>query len=291
MFDGLYTDGLVVTPYIDHAKTNLEWSISAGPSTQYSPNILSELSFDDMKTKGWGLSLSYLKKLNNKWAFNIEADLLKSKISSGDVQDSDYAEDNRQAEFSRSYSDAKGDGADRRTISTGFKYRWFGNKGHYASVLIGKQIYDFDIRMRNGTQVIPATFPIPGLSSTYETETDSIFIALGSEHVFDWGTVGLRLERHDVSYDAKANWNLREDLAHPVSFAHTAEGTADVIVLGYSYTINKSWDVFANLSRRTMSLNDGYDHVFANDGRSTVVRLNNVDMTTSAVNAGVRYLF
>lgn len=291
MFDGLYTDGFVVTPYLDYAKTNLEWSISAGPSTQYSPNVLSELSFDDMKTKGWGLNLSYLKKLNNKWAFNIETDLLRSKISTGDVRDSDYAEDNRQGEFSRSYSDAKGDGTDRKTLAAGFKYRWFGNKGHYASILFGKQNYAFDIQMHNGTQVIPETFPIPGLSSTYETETDSIFVAIASEHVFNWGTLGLRFERHDASYDAKANWNLRDDLAHPVSFAHSAEGNADVVIMGYSYTINKSWDVFVNLSRRNTSLTDGYDHVFASDGRSTVVRLNNVDMTTNAADAGVRYLF
>lgn len=294
MFDGLYTDALAVSPYLDHTKTDMVWSIGAGPSTNYSPNVLSELSFDQLKSRGWGLNIAYLNKLNNKWAFNLEGDYFRSSIKKGDIQDSDYEGDDRTEEFSRSYSDASGDALERKQTALGFKYRWFDTKGHYLGLMIGRHDFDFDVNMTNGVQIVPLEsngLTLAGLDSTYDSRFLSTFAAVTTEHVFNWGTVGFRYEKHDVEFDAKANWNLRSEFAHPVSFAHTGEGDGETLTLGYTYTVTKAWDVYVNWSRRQIEISDGYDHTFFVDGSSIVLRLNNVDYDSESMQGGVRYIF
>jgi len=294
MFDGLYTDAFSVAPYIDRSTSDLVWNIGAGASANNTPNILSELTYEKLKSSGWGINLGYLKKLNNQWAFNIEADIATSKIKNGDVQDSDYEGNNRTEEFSRSYADAEGDGINRKSLALGFKYRWFSTKGHYAGILLGKQDYNFDILMVNGVQIIPDEYSgmsIPNLNSTYESTFDSTFLSLSSEHVFEWGTVGVRYEYHLAEFDAKANRNLREEFAHPVSFAHTAEGDGATLTIGSTYTLDRSWDVFATWTQRQFDFEDGYDHTFFADGESVVLRLNEVEYKAEVLQGGVRYIF
>lgn len=293
MFAGLFTDAFVISPYLESAQSSLVWNIAAGPGTHYSPNILSELSFDDMKSRGLGLNLAYLNRLNDRLAFCAALDVLSTNIQSGSVQDSDYYENNRQNEFSRSYSKAEG-GQQHGRFDVGFKYRWFGNRGHYVSVLGGIQRFDQDIDISEGVQFIPQEqrgAPLSGLNSSYDSRFDSHFIALISEHAFSWGTLGIRYEMHNVEFDASANWNLRENFAHPTSFAHTAEGTGTLLLMGYSYAIADHWDLYTYLSRRSFEVSDGYDHTFLNDGSAVVLRLNEVELDIETVNAGARYWF
>lgn len=294
MFTGLFIDSFQIAPYIELSKADLVWSVAAGPGLNYSPNVLSELSFEDLKARGGGFTISHINKLNDKVAFYIEGDIASSDISTGSARDSDYFGDNRTEEFSRSYSKTKGDGLKKKLGAMGFKYRWMSNRGHYVSVLIGMSDFQYDINMKDGVQYIPIEsrgIQLTGLDSTYDSIFKSEFIALMSEHAFPFGTLGLRIEQHKTEFDAKANWNLRQDLAHPISFAQTGEGDGYVVVLGYSYAINTSWDVYLNIVKRNYVISDAYDHIFMREGSSVVTRLNEVDYEDYSSQAGFRYIF
>lgn len=294
MFTGLFIDSFVLTPYVEVSNTEVNWSIAAGPGQNYTPNVLSELDFQSIKGRGIGLEGGYIHRLNDKWALYIEAEARTSSLDSGDVRDSDYHGDNRTEEFSRSYAETSGDKDERISGAIGFKYRWFGNRGHYVTLIVGMQELDFDLDIAKGVVYIPEEnrgMEIEDLKSSYDSHFESNYFAFGTEHVFQWGTLGLRIERHQLEFDSTANWNLRGEFAHPVSFSQTGEGEALLWTLCYSYPLNDSWDVYATFNDRSYEVKDGYDHSFFQDGSSYVTRLNKVELDQKAYNVGFRYIF
>ena len=60
MFTGLFIDAFIVTPYVEQTKSELVWNIANGAGANASPNVLSELSFKDVKSIGYGLKLAHL---------------------------------------------------------------------------------------------------------------------------------------------------------------------------------------------------------------------------------------
>ncbi len=294
MFTGLFIDAFVLSPYIELSKSELVWSIAAGPSAAYTPNILSELTYSELKSEGFGLQFSYLKKLNDNWAFYIEGDYSDSSITSGESQDSDYQSDNRGDEFSRSYAEIKDDLIKKEMFSVGIKTRWFDKQGHYLTFLFGHQQHNVDITVTNGVQAIPVEMngtPLVGLNSTYDSEFSSWYYGLSTEHVFKWGTIGLRYEIHDIDFIAQADWNLRPDFQHPKSFEHTGKGDGNTLVLGYTYTFNLSWDAYFNVIHREYEINDGYDQTFFSDGGSYITTLNKLEYKIESYQLGFRYIF
>lgn len=294
MFTGLFIDSFQISPYIDQSSTDLTWNIAAGPGSNFSPNVLSEISFDGVKIRGGGVAIAYLNKLNDRIAFYVEGDLSRSSGGTGKARDSDYLGDNRTEEFSRTYAEAKGHGSYRDEAALGFKYRWLSTRGHYFSVLIGMSEVGFDVNMTDGVQFIPEEnggLQILGLDSSYDAKFKAQFVGVMSEHAFSFGTFGLRIERHQVEFDAKANWNLRSDLAHDVSFAQTGEGDGYIATVGYSYALNESWDCYLNVTKQNLAISDGYDHTFMSDGSGFVSRLNEVRFDVLNTQIGTRYIF
>ena len=294
MFTGLFIDSIIISPYVEHAKSELVWDIAAGPSEYFSPNILSELHYNDVKHTGLGIHLAQLKPIANNLAFYGELRYSDTNISSGRSQDSDYLANNREAEFSRSYADIKNNGNNNFSISLGLKKRWFDVSGHYFTAMIGYQNTKFDLTATNGVQAIPDELNgevFPGLESTYNSDFNSLYFSLSTEHVFQWGTVGLRLDRYDIDFEAVADWNLREDLAHPKSFLHSGNGKGDSFTLEYSYQLNINWDTFLNFKRLRYKIKNGYDQTFFADGASYVTTLNRLSYESDQFNFGIRYIF
>ncbi|MCG7952648.1 MAG: hypothetical protein N0E56_15730 [Candidatus Thiodiazotropha endolucinida] len=293
MFTGLFLDSFTITPYLEQSKSEVVWSIPAGPSSFYSPNILSELTYKDVKARGLGLNLAYLNKVSDHWALYLEGDYSDTSIKSGSSQDSDYLGDNRTEEFSRSYADVDDDSSVRTSFTIGMKTRWFDSKGHYFTFLFGHQKHQLNMTTSNGVQYIPEESrgsPMTGLNSTFNSEFSSWYSGVATEHVFKWGTIGIRYERHDVEYDSEADWNLREDLAHPTSFIQSGEGKGTLLTLGYSYQVNLNWDLFFNYTRRDYDIKEGYDQTFASDGSSYVTTLNGLQYDSEQYQIGFRYI-
>ena len=294
MFLGLFIDTMVINTQLEISDSELVWDIASSASTTTPPNILSELSFRDIRSLGYVINLGYMNRFDNNIAFVLEAEYADSRIQSGRAQDSDYASDNRTDEFSRSFSDIESDSINYFSLATGIKTRWLNTKGHYLSFLIGYKKHNVDITMTNGVVQIPeadAGSLIPGLNSTYNSEFRSIFAGLSTEHVFSWGTIGFRYDLYYTDLKAEADWNLRTDFAHPVSFEQVGDGKGYAATLGYTYNHNRNWDYSIDYVVTKYHIQDGYDQTYFSDTTSFIVKLNNSEYKQEAIRIGVSYNF
>ena len=294
MFLGLFIDTLVINTQLEMSYSELVWDIASSASATTTPNVLSELSFRDIRSLGYVINLGYMNRFDNNIAFVLEAEYADSRIRSGRAQDSDYASDNRTDEFSRSFSDIESDSINYFSLATGIKTRWLNTKGHYLSFLIGYKKHNVDITMTNGVVEIPeadAGSLIPGLNSTYNSEFRSIFAGLSTEHVFSWGTIGFRYDLYYTDLKAEADWNLRTDFAHPVSFEQVGDGKGYAATLGYTYNHNRNWDYSIDYVVTKYHIQDGYDQTYFSDTTSFIVKLNNSEYKQEAIRIGVSYNF
>lgn len=294
MFLGLFIDTMVINTQLEISDSELVWDIASSASATTPPNILSELSFRDIRSLGYVINLGYMNRFDNNIAFVLEAEYADSRIQSGRAQDSDYASDNRTDEFSRSFSDIESDSINYFSLATGIKTRWLNTKGHYLSFLIGYKKHNVDITMTNGVVQIPeadAGSLIPGLNSTYNSEFRSIFAGLSTEHVFSWGTIGFRYDLYYTDLKAEADWNLRTDFAHPVSFEQVGDGKGYAATLGYTYNHNRNWDYSIDYVVTKYHIQDGYDQTYFSDTTSFIVKLNNSEYKQEAIRIGVSYNF
>lgn len=294
MFFGLFIDTMVINTQLEMSDSELVWDIASSASATTTPNVLSELSFRDIRSLGYVINLGYMNRFDNNIAFVLEAEYADSRIQSGRAQDSDYASDNRTDEFSRSFSDIESDSINYFSLATGIKTRWLNTKGHYLSFLIGYKKHNVDITMTNGVVEIPeadAGSLIPGLNSTYNSEFRSIFAGLSTEHVFSWGTIGFRYDLYYTDLKAEADWNLRTDFAHPVSFEQVGDGKGYAATLGYTYNHNRNWDYSIDYVVTKYHIQDGYDQTYFSDTTSFIVKLNNSEYKQEAIRIGVSYNF
>lgn len=294
MFTGIFIDSFVVSPYLEQSRTEFVFDVASGPSPMYSPNILSELTYTGIKSQGYGLQLAGLRKVSSDLAFYYELAHTDTGIKSGNVQDSDYSGDNRTGEFSRSYASVEDNGTNSTSYLLGAKTRWFGTHGHYITVFLGHDLTDMNLTATNGIQAIPyeaSGVVLTGLNTEYNAKFSSQFYGFGTEHVFKWGTIGLLYDIRISDYRAKGNWNLRDDLAHPTSFADSGSGKGKRLKLDYSYPLDQSWDVFLNWLKVENEVHNGFNQVFLATGESSVTTLNNVSLESTAYQFGVRYIF
>lgn len=278
---------------------SLDWSISGVGNTAGSePNILSELEWRDMDilelkgemvgTNGQGV---YFRGLANYgWAFD------------GENQDSDYSGDNRTLEFSRSINDV--DGSQVLDLSAGLGFTFYANASEQLRIipLLGYSYHRQKLRMLNGNQVLwdtanaiiynpslssgPALGPFAGLDSSYSALWHGPW--LGVDVVLDMresGSAFVRMEAHKATYFAQANWNLRSDFAHPVSFEHSANATGVVLELGWHNQPSRHhwvWGVTASL--QSWSTAAGTDRVYFSNGSAATAKLNEVNWVSKSLN-------
>ena len=272
---------------ISQRNDNLNWNI-AGSTV----NVLSELKWENMSIT----QLQVAGEINLSNDRRARAKLGYGAVDSGTSQDSDYNGNNRTQEFSRSISNAGGDVLDA-SIGLGKKLylRELGKgKSFYVMPFVGLSIHQQNLTMTDGVQIIssaPSTAPLgpfPGLDSSYGARWMGPW--LGAEALIEtergWSMMA-NVEYHLVDYSASANWNLRADMAHPVSFEHSATGDGFVMSLGASYPVNNKWKVDLILERQNWSTQAGSDQVFMADGTVGYTRLNAVNWDSTAYYFGV----
>ncbi len=302
MFDGLMVDAWSVRPDMIFGQSELSWSIAADPAGRYAPNILSELDYRNMGSNGLGITIARLYPVNTDMALYADGHVSHSKISSGISQDSDYAANNRQQEFSRSYADIENDDHTHYGFTLGLKMRWLDPTKDFLSFFMGREQQDLNITTSNGVIAIANRFPVglrfDQLNSTYNSRFASWSLGVGAEHAFSWGIMGLRYDYYDTSFDAKANWNLRTDFEHPVSFTHNGQGDGHHWQISYSYPLNKTLSVNAQWQQVNYRIHQGYDQTFYIDndnqnsaGFSYVTQLNEVDYRNRYWQLGIAKLF
>lgn len=140
---------------------DLGWSI-AGDINGNNPNVLSELTWDDvesyqLKFQGsivWPDIIAFRGYANYGWIFD------------GDNHDSDYLGDNRTFEFSRSNNSTDDDYVWDASLAIGYPFRF----GHAVvgtiTPLLGYSYHEQNLNIADGNQIIPELGPFSGLDSS-----------------------------------------------------------------------------------------------------------------------------
>ncbi len=266
----------------------LHWSISGGPG---GPNILSELTWRSVDSVQLGFDFVAI----TDGGLVLDTELRYGQIYDGNVQDSDYAGNNRTLEFSRSLSQTEDDDVLDITLSLGYSLPVTDAERTRVTPLIGFSFHEQDFRITDGVQQIDriggtAGQPINALESSYRAEWWSTFLGVQIDHRGSrWDTWG-RVEYHNIDYEASANWNLRDDLAHPVSFKHKSDGSGPVYEVGARFRYSENWAFNASFTWSNWDSDSGTDRTYLADGRVITTELNTAQWEQNALLLGVSYV-
>jgi len=274
---------------------DFEWSIA---DTDGHPNVLSELRWRDLRTRQLGVTAELAP--SGPLLYRVRAAYGDSYA--GEVRDSDYREGGRRQEYSRSISSARGGRMTEFRLALGYPLggRGADSVGWSLVPLAGLDYRRLDLHLRDGRQEVNSPeVPVPlgrfeGLDSWYKAEWLSPWVGIEvARRQANGVAVQLGLELHPLAqYSAEADWNLRTDLAHPVSFEHRAWGYGLVTSLGLAYqTRDRRWDLAARLSWQRWRTEDGDDDVYTADGRILRTRFNGADWRSRAISLSAIYRF
>ncbi len=277
-------------------KGDLQWSIASDISGNATPNILSELTFADIEYETFESQGTLRFNRGFLAGVQIQGRYQAGEASAGTNQDSDYDGDNRTQEYSRSYSDAEGSEMTRFDLIFGYRFR-LGD----AWTLIPKLAYTYNeqlLKMTNGVQVLDTRThalslgPFEGnLNSSYTAEWEGVWFGGALEWRIPSHRLSLELQGHWQDYYAEANWNLREDFAHPVSFAHWSEATGFRWTLHYQFYFHKHFSAWIQATAEDFEADPGRDVVYFADGSRGATRLNGVTWESSGYAMGVEFNF
>jgi hypothetical protein len=279
---------------------SLDWNIA---DSDNNPNILSELSWDNLQIIQLGAEAEIVRPVRERVSMVLLGRAAYGWIFSGDNRDSDYGGDNRTLEWSRSENDA-GDGHTLDLLGgIGFRFD-LKQQGWSLTPQVGYTYFEQGLTMQNGYQTvseptlapppyIPSPLgPIAGLDSSYLAWWFGPWLGLQAGYRqsdrFEWD---FALRWYNVEYRAEADWNLRTDLAHPVSFEHQADGDGYSLSVGADYVIDKRWQVGADLSLHDLQTDAGIVYVYESSGAVGGTRLNEVNWQSWALALSAQYRF
>jgi len=279
---------------------DLDWSI-AGNNVNY----LSELTWSNVDS--YQISLANRTQLKNRLYFRGAFNF--AWIQDGTVRDSDYGQDNRGGEWSRSISDTTGDELWDLSGGGGYSFYFLQNR-LTISPLVGLSYHKQNLRIQNGNQVVSGANPFggsnPPATGPLDSRLDSTYFArwfgpwIGCDlryrpkikpNVYHAMELRLSLELHWADYYGEGNWNLRSDLAHPKSFEHETYGYGISITGQWLINIANQWDLTFSASHQDWSTDDGTDRKFLSGGGTTTTRLNKVNWESTSFMVGVTYHF
>jgi len=278
-----------------YRRDDLDWNI-AGNSDGKNPNILSELTWDDIEIYQLRLQGSLLLPgilyargyAGYGWILN------------GDNQDSDYDGDNRSLEYSRSNNNTQDDDVRDLSGGIGYPFRLGGQTAIRLCPLVGYSYHEQNLRITDGFQTIatagrtPPLGPIKGLDSTYDTRwhgpwvgIDLLFQSPIDNRWIERLEIGGTIEYHWLDYTADAKWNLRSDLSQSKSFQHEADGQGIVLGAVGRLFFTPHWALQVDAAYLNWSTDKGRDTVFRADGSRVKTQLNEVNWKSFSVMVGV----
>lgn len=282
--------GASVALELGYRMDGLEWNI-AGNGYGQNPNILSELKWTDMVSYQRRVKLDLYSD-----ALHLFGSIAHGQVTSGDNQDSDYLFDDRQGEFSRSNNQAGGAVSDG-SIGVGYRFAAAATQTHKSFVMpmAGLALHRQDLAMSNGNQtlstadVTPPLGPIPGLNSSYDALWRGGWLGVSfieEDELSGW-RLTLDIAYHLMQYRGEADWNLREDFRHPVSFTHRANGDGLSVSFNSVRRLSENLDWMLGLDYGYWHTGHGVDTVYLAEGGIAQTRLNKVKWESVSINLGL----
>lgn len=279
--------------YGGYRTDKLDWNIAGDSSGTVTPNILSELVWDELDIYQFGTESS-LRISNHLVPFFllVTGSANYGTVVDGTNQDSDYRGDNRTLEFSRSNNDSSDGDVMDLSLAVGPEFVFYQKKLSLAP-LFGYSYHEQNLKVKEGFQVIPASGAFSGLDSSYDSvwkgQWFGLNIKVSPNQAF---SLSGRIEYHTVKYQADADWNLRSDLKHPVSFAHSADDADGIVVsLEADLPLTAKLLFTTKLSYMKWQAEDGIDTVFAANNSVSTTRLNEVNWESTGINLGLKFMF
>ncbi|MBU0799558.1 MAG: hypothetical protein KKA05_01005 [Alphaproteobacteria bacterium] len=279
-------------------RSDMRWNI-AGNLQGTNPNILSELTWEDVTTFEAEAKVRHLEPASNRifrGAIQLEGSVRGGMGLSGDVQDSDYFGDDRTLEFSRSTADANSGYTLGAQAAIGYRFNLAQRvkPQSYTFVTLAPLIgygWEQEQFKLEGVQVSPPPVgPPPVLDSEYTASWHGPFIGLEGQWEHNRHMLTLRGELHDLSYFADATWNLRTDFQKDPSFEHeTDSATGKKVALEYSYAPDSRYEFSVALSHAERTAEDGVDTTYFTNGNVGKTKLNEVEHSTQALRLGMTY--
>lgn len=274
----------------------LDWNIAGNLTTSQYVNVLSELTWSDIKSVEPYIQFQLISP--DHWLLNTY--LAAGSIYSGRNQDSDYASNDRQNEFSRSNNSANSGFTLDMDLSVGRQVPFLINKHPFAfSPQIGYSQHIQNLTLTNGNQTLSVPphqntplGPFAGLNSQYSATWTSLWIGVDfNTPLFDKFALSSAVEYHLANYLGQANWNLRSDFAHPISFDHNGAGYGWVMKVNLSYSFTTQWAITLSDIYQTWSIADGTDTTYFSNNTAASTKLNAVNWQSNAILIGARYSF
>jgi hypothetical protein len=109
-------------------------------------------------------------------------------------------------------------------------------------------------------------------------------------------SVIINAEYHLADYYAEANWNLRDDLAHPVSFKHSTQGYGFIVSMAFRRAMAEHWDLVARTEAQKWRGRAGIDTLYTINTTTkvlqpTATRLNEVNWQSLSAGVAATYHF
>ena len=318
--------GFDIEFYIDggYRQDKLDWNIASSgqiildiPRTN--PNIISELNWDNIEIATIELGASMRLPSN----FIFDAKFAYGQVFDGENQDSDFLGDNRTLEFSRSNNNADEGSTIDLSMSLGYQLD-FGviDSTPIVSFIpkVGYSYYAQNFKMTNGYQTVsrpdyidyvndrnrafdpnaeeldfgpPNLGNFGGLDSSYEGSWHGPWAGIDSQiNIGKYVSLLGSFEYHYAFYEATADWNLREDLAHPESYTQEAEGTGFNISLGSEVRVNDALRISLSVDYKKWDADkNGSTTFFGSGGGIGETFLNEVNWESMGANVGLQYQF
>ena len=274
---------------IGYRVDQLDWNIASDLSGTYTPNILSELTWDDIESVE--LQIDFSGKLARQFYYHI--DLSIAGIRKGKNQDSDYYGNNRTLEFSRSNNNASDGYLGDISGAIGYPIQLDedGKKRLRLTPLLGYSYHRQNLTMTDGVQTIaspdtPPLGPFPGLDSSYDAEWYGPWFGFELAFALAPGVaLDIQFEHHVGEYLGVADWNLREDFQHPTSFEHTADSTGNSLSL--NLVIDRGWLWIVSAQFQKWQTDAGTAKIFFSNNTYAETRLNEVNWRSNSLSFGV----
>jgi hypothetical protein len=277
----------------------LDWNI-AGNSAGTSPNILSELTWRDLRIAQLRSKAELeLEFDSSTLGFFLRGELGLGLIYAGKNQDSDYAGDNRTQEYSRSNNSADQGEVLDLSIAAGPKISLWPDR-FILIPLAGFSYHRQNLKLLEGNQTlqvttdssVPELGPFPGLDSSFDAEWWGFWLGLDAQWQLNRRlSLGLLSEYHLAEFYAEGDWNLRPDFAHPVSFSQSADAEGWVHELQLEYRWNQRWALTLSGTFQRWWTDPGLDRVYLIHGAVAETRLNRVNWESTAIQLGLNYSF
>jgi opacity protein-like surface antigen len=275
----------------------LDWNL-AGDRNGGNPDVLSELEWEDLdifQVKAAGRVLLGPDSMPHL-SLCLKGSAAYGWITDGDNRDSDYAGDHRTLEYSRSENSGDDGNVLDLAVALGPQFHFLENRVAVA-LLAGWSYHEQNLKITDGEQTVSEpslagplepTGPIYGLDSSYDARWWGPWLGADLEcritpHLSTRGS----FEYHFARYEGEADWNLRSDLAHPVSFRHDDHGRGIVLSAEAEYRITDNWSLNLDYTFQDWKTDNGIHRIYEASGATGSTRLNEVHWESHALMLGI----